>query len=202
MRIAFVAALAGLLSFGAQAQAQAPQTAPVPAPRMPATMSAPPARPVSPIVTPAAKPIPPGAAAPAAAPATTPAAMPATRVGATAGSRLDINSATAAQLDALPGIGPVRSAAIASGRPYTDLQELVTKKILSQGVLDVAKSGMALANINTSSVQDLEKTLPGVGGARAKAIVAGRPYATPDDLVTKKVLAAGVFAKMKDLVAY
>ena len=188
MRIALAAVLAGLLSFGAYAQA--PQ--PAPAPRTPVPTVAPPVKPTLPVtVAPVAKPVPPTAAAPG----TTPAA-------AAAGSRIDVNGATAAQLDALPGIGPVRSAAIVAARPYTDLQELVTKKVLTQGVLDGAKGRMALANINTSSEQDLEKTLPGIGALRARAIVAGRPYATPQDLVTKKVLTAGVFTKMQDLVAY
>ena len=118
------------------------------------------------------------------------------------GTKIDINTATAAQLDALPQIGPVRSKAIVAGRPYTDLLDLVTKKVLSQGVFDKAKVGMALANINTSSAADMAKTLPGIGEARAKEIVAGRPYASPQDLVTKKVLTEGVFEKMKDLVAW
>lgn len=186
MRIVLAAALAGLLSFGASAQVlQA-----VPVPRTPVPMGVPPVKPLpSTTVAPAAKPAPPTAAAPAAVPAA-------------AGPRVDVNGATAAQLDALPGIGPVRSAAIVAARPYTDLQELVTKKVLTQGVLDGAKGRMALANINTSSQQELENTLPGIGGVRAKAIIAGRPYATPQDLVTKKVLTEGVFGKMKDLVAY
>lgn len=146
----------------------------------------------------------PRAQAPTARPASPPAAMapPASVAPAAAGPKVDVNSATAAQLDSLPGIGPARAAGIVAGRPYTDLQELVSKKVLSQSVLDGAKPRMALANINTSSEADMEKTLPGVGAVRAKAIIAGRPYASPQDLVTKKVLPQGVFDKMKDLVAF
>ena len=198
MRIGLATALAALLSFGAYAQA--PQ--PVPGPRTPAAVAPPSAPTVAPV-----RPGTTGAAPTAAAPPATSAAgtKPATVAPAArtaAGPKIDINSATAAQLDSLPGIGTVRSAAIIAGRPYTDLQELVAKSILSQGVLDGAKATMALANINTSSQADLEKTLPGIGAVRAKAIVAGRPYAMPHDLVTKKVLTEGVFGKMKDLVAY
>ncbi len=44
--------------------------------------------------------------------------------------RVDINSATPEDLDRLPGIGPVRSAAIVRGRPYRDKGELVERGIL------------------------------------------------------------------------
>ena len=52
---------------------------------------------------------------------------------------LDINTATAAQLDALPGIGKARAEAIIKGRPYKAKDELVEKKILSKGVYDHVK---------------------------------------------------------------
>ena len=43
---------------------------------------------------------------------------------------LDINSATAAELAALPGIGEVYSKKIIAGRPYARKDELVQKKII------------------------------------------------------------------------
>jgi competence protein ComEA len=49
------------------------------------------------------------------------------------GKLIDINSATAAELDALPGIGPVRAAAIIKGRPYKRKDELYKRKIISEG---------------------------------------------------------------------
>jgi competence protein ComEA len=52
---------------------------------------------------------------------------------------LDINSASKAELDALPGIGAARSDAIIKGRPYKGKDDLVNKKIIPQNVYDGIK---------------------------------------------------------------
>lgn len=54
-------------------------------------------------------------------------------------------------------------------------------------------------NVNTASVEQLQH-IPEVGPATAKAIVAGRPYARPEDLKNVKGIGDKTFEKMKDRV--
>lgn len=63
------------------------------------------------------------------------------------------------------------------------------------------KSTEGLISINSATEQELD-TLPGIGSATAKKIIASRPYSSVDELLTKKAVSASVFAKIKDLITF
>jgi DNA uptake protein ComE-like DNA-binding protein len=54
-------------------------------------------------------------------------------------------------------------------------------------------------NLNTATLEELNR-LAGAG-LIGKAIIRGRPYATPEDLLKKKVLSRAVYNRIKDQVA-
>ena len=54
-------------------------------------------------------------------------------------------------------------------------------------------------DINAASAEELDK-LPGVGPARAKAIIAHRPYNGKDDLVQRKIVPQKVYNQIKDKI--
>jgi competence protein ComEA len=84
------------------------------------------------------------------APATTPAAKPPmtmphmTTAPAAMAAPVNINTATAAQLDKLPQIGKARSAKIIAGRPYKSVDELDSKKVVPHSVFLKIKDKVAV----------------------------------------------------------
>lgn len=56
-----------------------------------------------------------------------------------------------------------------------------------------------LINVNTASQASLE-TLSGIGPVTAQKIISGRPYASVDELLTKKIVGSVVFSQIKDKI--
>lgn len=65
--------------------------------------------------------------------------------------------------------------------------------------LVVAQAKTELIDINGATAEEL-MTLKGIGEARAKAIIKGRPYARKDDLVRKKVVPLSIYDEIKDKI--
>ena len=67
--------------------------------------------------------------------------------GGSGGALVNLNSATAAELDALPGIGPVTAAKIIDARakaPFTSVDDLRSRNLVSQKVFDQIRAQLTV----------------------------------------------------------
>jgi len=62
-----------------------------------------------------------------------------------------------------------------------------------------ASAATALIDINSASAAVL-KGIPGIGEAYAAKMIGGRPYKAKNDLVSKNILSAVLYAKIKDRI--
>ncbi|HVN76774.1 MAG TPA: helix-hairpin-helix domain-containing protein [Thermoanaerobaculaceae bacterium] len=135
------------------------------------------------------------------------------------GALVDLNTATAQELDALPGVGKATAEKIIAGRPYQSIDDLAKAGVSKATIAKIAdlvtvggtaKAKVAkatakgqgeeaeLIDLNTATEEELD-TLPGVGKATAEKIIKGRPYKSVDDLANAGVSKATI-AKIADLV--
>lgn len=85
----------------------------------------------------------------------------------------------------------------APAKPTTTTPAATTTPAPATTTAPAAKT--ALIDINSATAAELD-ALPGIGEARSKAIIAGRPYKGKDDLVNKKIIPASVYEKIKDQI--
>lgn len=133
---------------------------------------------------------------------------------------IDINTALKFQLESLPGIGPAYAQRIIDNRPYRGIQDLLEIKGIGPATLDEIKSLITvgefigppppqedeiedededeLININ-EAIQSKLESLPGIGPAYAIRIIAGRPYASIEDLLEVKGIGP---ATLQDLAPF
>lgn len=100
---------------------------------------------------------------------------------------------TIAVLIACAGFAGI-AAAQSTTKPDTRSDTLRTESVPADKA-QARKSGVAL-NLNSASVGQLA-ALPGVGDARARAIIKGRPYRSKDELLKKKILPENVYEDVK-----
>ncbi|MBI2338379.1 helix-hairpin-helix domain-containing protein [Candidatus Daviesbacteria bacterium] len=64
--------------------------------------------------------------------------------GVSVQAKVNINTATQAELEALPGIGPVTASKIISDRPYQGIEDLLNKKIINKSVFEKIRDQLVL----------------------------------------------------------
>jgi competence protein ComEA len=140
------------------------------------------------------------------------------QMDAAAESKVNLNTATEEQLNALPGVGDATVKKIVAGRPYKTVQDLskagVSEKEIARieplvttekasakshaaGIADKLTAG-AKVDLNSASAKELE-ALPGIGESNARKIIAGRPYKSVAEL-EKAGLTEKEVAKISPLV--
>jgi DNA uptake protein ComE-like DNA-binding protein len=70
----------------------------------------------------------------------------------------------------------------------------------TQGAGAVVVANQAAAVDINSATEEQLRTLPGIGPARAQAIIAGRPFSGKDDLLKRSILPKNVYDGVKDRI--
>lgn len=92
--------------------------------------------------------------------------------------KLDINTATKEQLDALPGIGAAYSQKIIDGRPYTTKRDLLTRKILPKATYDGIQEKIIAHKVKAAADSGAAKSSTKATKPAAAATPATKPAAS------------------------
>ena len=90
--------------------------------------------------------------------------------------------------------------AAAQAKPAVEEASRAVKAAVEGAKEGWEKGGKKPVDLNSASEEDLTG-LPGTGKHEAKRIMAGRPYHDKHDLVSKKILTAAAYEKVKDDVS-
>ena len=132
---------------------------------------------------------------------------------------LDLNTATVDELLAFPGIGRLYAEKIVQARPFAARSELVSRDVMPvsaylaiKGRLFVtrpssgAEAAGPLASLPPGTVdlnrasRDRLLAVPGIGLRYADRIIAGRPYRTELELVSRRIVPLGAFDRIQGFV--
>lgn len=139
------------------------------------------------------------------------------------GETIDVNTASAAQLDRVPGVGPVTASAIVHHRETvsrfssmaqleavpgigpTSVRRLAPYLRLGAGDEPVSRKASERINVNLAQVDDLQQ-ITGIGPVLASRIVEVRSrlgrFATPEDLLLVPGIGPVILAKLRERMRF
>ena len=91
------------------------------------------------------------------------------------------------------------SPATTSAKPAAAATTTATAPKPAAAPIAATKPAAALLDINSASKSELD-ALPGIGNARAEAIIKGRPYKGKDELVQKNIIPQSVYNGIQDKI--
>jgi len=91
------------------------------------------------------------------------------------------------------------SPATTSAKPAAAATTTATAPKPAAAPIAATKPAAALLDINSASKSELD-ALPGIGNARAEAIIKGRPYKGKDELVQKSIIPQSVYNGIQDKI--
>ena len=119
---------------------------------------------------------------------------------------IDLNSATSAELQTLPGVGEATARKIIDARPHKAVADLAGAGVSASEIAKLkplveVKPLPAPVDVNSETLEKLE-TLPGIGPALAKEIVAARPHAGYESIANLKGIGTEKLDALKGRVKF